>query len=196
MHMLAESRVADAVPSEHLDVLILRAAASRGSAPAHISENKVSVGIVHDLRGASTPSGARRTYSATRASARIRTSARSATRSAPGTARRRSPTATTRSCSTSSTAAARPASAADPLGSAHIVAATRRPRADRCRPRHGDPGRTARADSGEVVTLAAGFMFGCSGFYRYDHGYLPDFAGIHETFEGTTVRPEAWPRTT
>src|SRR5580700_6211545 len=49
-----------------------------------------------------------------------------------------------------------------------------------------------RGDTGEVVALTAGFVFGCSGYYRYDHGYLPDFAGM-ESFEGTLIHPQAWP---
>ena len=49
-----------------------------------------------------------------------------------------------------------------------------------------------RADTGETLSLTAGFVFGCSGYYRYDHGYLPDFAGM-EDFAGTIVHPQAWP---
>src|SRR5439155_6358182 len=30
------------------------------------------------------------------------------------------------------------------------------------------------------------------GYYRYDHGYLPDFAGM-DRFSGTIVHPQAWP---
>ncbi len=49
-----------------------------------------------------------------------------------------------------------------------------------------------RGDTGEVVSLTAGFVFGCSGYYRYDHGYLPDFAGM-DSFSGTLIHPQAWP---
>ena len=35
-----------------------------------------------------------------------------------------------------------------------------------------------RTDTGETVELTCGFVFSCSGYYRYDHGYQPDFAGI------------------
>jgi len=49
-----------------------------------------------------------------------------------------------------------------------------------------------RTDTGETVELTAGFLFSCSGYYRYDHGYLPDFAGM-ERFGGTIVHPQAWP---
>ena len=34
-----------------------------------------------------------------------------------------------------------------------------------------------RTDTGETVQVTAGFLFSCSGYYRYDQGYTPDFAG-------------------
>ncbi|MCU1448612.1 MAG: flavin-binding family monooxygenase, partial [Acidimicrobiales bacterium] len=37
-----------------------------------------------------------------------------------------------------------------------------------------------------------GFLFSCSGYYRYDHGYTPEFAGI-DRFQGRVVHPQAWP---
>jgi monooxygenase len=49
-----------------------------------------------------------------------------------------------------------------------------------------------RTDTGETVSLTAGFVFSCSGYYRYDHGYLPDFEGM-DRFGGTIVHPQAWP---
>ncbi len=49
-----------------------------------------------------------------------------------------------------------------------------------------------RTDTGETVHLTCGFLFSCSGYYRYDHGYLPDFAGMDD-FAGTIVHPQAWP---
>ena len=49
-----------------------------------------------------------------------------------------------------------------------------------------------RADTGETLHLTAGFLFSCSGYYRYDHGYLPDFAGMDE-FTGLVVHPQDWP---
>jgi monooxygenase len=47
-------------------------------------------------------------------------------------------------------------------------------------------------DTNETVHLTAGFLFSCSGYYRYDHGYLPDFEGMDD-FAGTIVHPQAWP---
>jgi monooxygenase len=49
-----------------------------------------------------------------------------------------------------------------------------------------------RTDDGTTVELTCGFIFSCSGYYRYDRGYLPDFAGM-DRFEGTIVHPQAWP---
>lgn len=36
------------------------------------------------------------------------------------------------------------------------------------------------------------FLYMCSGYYRYDHGYLPAFAGMSD-FAGRIVHPQAWP---
>jgi cation diffusion facilitator CzcD-associated flavoprotein CzcO len=47
-------------------------------------------------------------------------------------------------------------------------------------------------DSGERFQITCSFIFSCSGYYRYDHGYLPEFAG-REQFAGPIVHPQAWP---
>ena len=49
-----------------------------------------------------------------------------------------------------------------------------------------------RTDTGRTVRLTCGFLFSCSGYYRYDRGHLPDFPGM-ERFEGTLVHPQQWP---
>jgi cation diffusion facilitator CzcD-associated flavoprotein CzcO len=49
-----------------------------------------------------------------------------------------------------------------------------------------------RTDTGATIELTCGFVFSCSGYYRYDHGYLPDFAGM-DRFAGRIVHPQAWP---
>ncbi len=49
-----------------------------------------------------------------------------------------------------------------------------------------------RTDTGEVVELTCGFLLSCSGYYRYDRGYLPDFDGM-DRFPGPIVHPQAWP---
>jgi monooxygenase len=51
-----------------------------------------------------------------------------------------------------------------------------------------------RVDTGERVDLTAGFLFSCSGYYRYDEGYLPEFAGMDD-YRGTVVHPQQWPET-
>jgi monooxygenase len=48
-----------------------------------------------------------------------------------------------------------------------------------------------RTDTGETVRLTCGFLFMCSGYYRYDEGHAPEFAGI-ERFAGRIVHPQFW----
>jgi monooxygenase len=45
---------------------------------------------------------------------------------------------------------------------------------------------------GEEVEIKASFLFACSGYYNYDEGYSPEFAGS-EDFEGTIIHPQHWP---
>src|SRR3954454_20897975 len=49
-----------------------------------------------------------------------------------------------------------------------------------------------RADTGETVELTCNFLFGCTGYYRYDEGYTPGFQGMDD-FEGRIVHPQHWP---
>ena len=49
-----------------------------------------------------------------------------------------------------------------------------------------------RAGSGERVRLRCRMLNLCSGYYRYDQGYRPAFAG-EQAFRGTLVHPQAWP---
>jgi monooxygenase len=49
-----------------------------------------------------------------------------------------------------------------------------------------------RTDTGESVTLTCDFLLGCTGYYRYDQGYLPHFEG-RERFHGSIVHPQHWP---
>jgi cation diffusion facilitator CzcD-associated flavoprotein CzcO len=46
----------------------------------------------------------------------------------------------------------------------------------------------------EPVTeeLRASFVMGCTGYYRYDEGYSPDFPG-QDDFRGQLVHPQHWP---
>jgi monooxygenase len=45
---------------------------------------------------------------------------------------------------------------------------------------------------GELTTLTCGFLYLCSGFYRYDEGHTPDWPG-REQFTGTVLHPQQWP---
>ena len=49
-----------------------------------------------------------------------------------------------------------------------------------------------RSDTGETVHFSCGFLFMCTGYYRYDAGYAPEFAGT-ERFAGRIVHPQHWP---
>jgi cation diffusion facilitator CzcD-associated flavoprotein CzcO len=52
-----------------------------------------------------------------------------------------------------------------------------------------------RVDTGERFELSAGFLFSCTGYYRYDHGYTPEFEGTARftSAGGTIIHPQAWP---
>ena len=45
---------------------------------------------------------------------------------------------------------------------------------------------------GEKVAYAARFLSICAGYYRYDRGYFPEFAGLSD-FAGRVVHPQFWP---
>jgi monooxygenase len=49
-----------------------------------------------------------------------------------------------------------------------------------------------RVETGETVGLTCDFLLTCTGYYRYDEGYTPDFEGV-ERFAGETVHPQHWP---
>jgi cation diffusion facilitator CzcD-associated flavoprotein CzcO len=49
-----------------------------------------------------------------------------------------------------------------------------------------------RTDTGETVRMTCGFLLVCTGYYRYDEGYTPQFEGS-ERFEGQIVHPQHWP---
>ena len=53
--------------------------------------------------------------------------------------------------------------------------------------------RPSASDTQETVQLTCGFLFMCSGYYRYDEGYTPEFAGI-ERFSGAHRAPAALDR--
>ena len=48
-----------------------------------------------------------------------------------------------------------------------------------------------REPSGEVVTFTCNFLQMCSGYYNYDQGYTPEFAGLSD-FKGQVIHPQKW----
>ncbi len=44
----------------------------------------------------------------------------------------------------------------------------------------------------KTSTIRCGFVIMCSGYYRYDRAYTPDFPGI-DKFSGTVIHPQFWP---
>jgi cation diffusion facilitator CzcD-associated flavoprotein CzcO len=49
-----------------------------------------------------------------------------------------------------------------------------------------------RTDTGEAVQLTCSWLSVCSGYYRYDEGFRPTFAG-EQDFAGEIVHPQHWP---
>lgn len=48
-------------------------------------------------------------------------------------------------------------------------------------------------NSGETLQYSCDFLYGCTGYYRYDSGYAPAFPGT-ESFRGQFVHPQHWPQ--
>jgi monooxygenase len=44
----------------------------------------------------------------------------------------------------------------------------------------------------EIVRFTCNFLFMCSGYYKYEEGYTPEFAGSAD-FAGQIVHPQKWP---
>jgi monooxygenase len=49
-----------------------------------------------------------------------------------------------------------------------------------------------RGETAETVQLTCNFLYGCTGYYRYDEGYTPQFEGT-DRFQGQIVHPQHWP---
>src|SRR5262245_19182326 len=49
-----------------------------------------------------------------------------------------------------------------------------------------------RVETKERVTLTCSYLMMCSGYYRYDRGYAPEFPG-RERFKGKVIHPQFWP---
>jgi len=49
-----------------------------------------------------------------------------------------------------------------------------------------------RSGTGETAIVTCGYLWVCSGYYRYDEGFTPEFKGA-ESFGGRVVHPQHWP---
>ena len=47
--------------------------------------------------------------------------------------------------------------------------------------------------SEEEKEVSCNFLFMCTGYYKYENGYTPDFKGI-ENFNGQIIHPQHWPK--
>lgn len=52
--------------------------------------------------------------------------------------------------------------------------------------------RVAVKGSDVVEAYTARFLWSCSGYYRHDEGYIPDWPGL-DTFAGRVIHPQNWP---
>jgi len=50
-----------------------------------------------------------------------------------------------------------------------------------------------RTDTGDVVDIRCQFLLMCSGYYDYEHGYTPEFAGSAD-FKGRIFHAQHWPQ--
>ncbi|MGB0955447.1 MAG: flavin-containing monooxygenase [Panacagrimonas sp.] len=48
------------------------------------------------------------------------------------------------------------------------------------------------ASKPEEVSFTARFVYGCTGYYKYDAGYTPPLPGV-EQFKGEVIHPQHWP---
>src|SRR6202046_1330420 len=52
--------------------------------------------------------------------------------------------------------------------------------------------RTVGEGATEIVRFTCNFLFMCSGYYKYEEGYTPEFSGTRD-FAGRIVHPQKWP---
>jgi cation diffusion facilitator CzcD-associated flavoprotein CzcO len=55
----------------------------------------------------------------------------------------------------------------------------------------GETGRQGEAEK-ETRVFTCNFLYLCTGYYRYEEGYLPEWPGFAE-YKGTLVHPQKWP---
>lgn len=51
---------------------------------------------------------------------------------------------------------------------------------------------TIEQEGANASTISCNFIYSCTGYYRYDQGYTPDFRDI-EQFKGQVIHPQLWP---
>lgn len=49
-----------------------------------------------------------------------------------------------------------------------------------------------RGEEGELLRMSCQFLMMCTGYYRYEAGYTPEFAG-REDYQGVFIHPQLWP---
>ncbi len=52
--------------------------------------------------------------------------------------------------------------------------------------------RIRNGQTGRIRQVSCRFLIGCCGYYRYEHGYDPDFPE-QEQFQGLRIHPQLWP---
>ena len=51
---------------------------------------------------------------------------------------------------------------------------------------------TLKVSGQKNSTMTCSFIYSCTGYYRYDKGYTPEFTGI-DSFKGEIIHPQQWP---
>ena len=171
--------------TEHFDVLIVGAGLSGIGAAYHLQSKCPGKSFASSR--AATASAAPGTCFAIRACARTPTCTRSAIRFSRGRGRRRSPTAPSILNYVRETA--REHGIDEQIRFGHRVSARRgRRRSARWTV---EVERSGEARD-ELVRFTCNFLFMCSGYYSYEEGYTPAFAGASD-FGGRIVHPQHWP---
>ena len=48
------------------------------------------------------------------------------------------------------------------------------------------------SEQGQTRTINCSYIYSCTGYYRYDKGYMPEFSNL-ESFSGQIIHPQHWP---
>ena len=48
------------------------------------------------------------------------------------------------------------------------------------------------SEQGQTRTIICSYIYSCTGYYRYDKGYMPEFSNL-ESFSGQIIHPQHWP---